>query len=185
MKNKLKKYIPYNEQEKNDLKIMLQKLEKKNILTRNNESGHFSVSAWIVNRQKTKVLMCYHLIYHSWSWLGGHLDGDDQIASVILKEIHEESGLKDITIIDDCFSIEILTVQGHFKNDRYVSSHLHYNITCLVEASESETLMVNKNENSDLCWFTFDEVKKQVKEEWMLKRIYVKLNNKLKERYDV
>ena len=25
---------------------------------------------------RTKVLMCYHNIYDSWSWLGGHADGD-------------------------------------------------------------------------------------------------------------
>ena len=185
MKEILQNYIPYNSQEAHDKQIMLKKLEEKDILTRENETGHFSVSAWIVNREKTKVLMCYHLIYQSWSWLGGHLDGDDKISKVILKEIREESGLKDLKMLDDCFSVEILTVQGHYKAGQYVSSHLHYNITCLIEACEDEKLIVNEKENSQLQWFTFDELKKRVKEEWMLKHIYTKLNQKFKEEFYV
>lgn len=185
MKNLIRDYVPCNQQEENDKRIMLKKLEENNILTRDNETGHYSVSAWIVNSYKTKVLMCYHLIYQSWSWLGGHLDGNNDIKAVIIKEIQEESGLKKLKILDDCFSIEILPVHGHIKNHQYISSHLHYNITCLIEADENETLIINENENSQLHWFTFEQLEHQVKEKWLLENIYTKLNQKIREKYHV
>ena len=55
---------------------------------------------------------------------------------VILKEIEEESGLTDVEFLsNDVFSLEILTVDGHEKRGEYVSSHLHLNVTYLLEAS--------------------------------------------------
>ncbi|MDV2887536.1 NUDIX domain-containing protein, partial [Alkalihalophilus pseudofirmus] len=63
------------------------------ILTRKNEFAHFSSSAWTVNKDRTKVLMAFHNIYQSWSWLGGHADGDDHLLRVALRETREETGL--------------------------------------------------------------------------------------------
>ena len=136
MKEQIEQYIPYNEQEQKDQRIMLEMIDQKDVLTRQNEIGHFTVSAWVVNHDKTKVLMCYHKIYKSLSWLGGHVDGNNHFCEVALKEVHEESGLKRIRLLDDSiFSLEILTVNGHRKNNQYVSSHLHYNITYLIKNS--------------------------------------------------
>ena len=66
------------------------------ILTRKNDIGHFTASCWIVNKEKTKVLMVYHNIYDSWSWTGGHADGDEDLLRVSLKEAKEETGLKNV-----------------------------------------------------------------------------------------
>ena len=59
---------------------------------------------------------------------------------------------------DDPFSIEVLTVNGHIKNGVYVSSHLHYNITYLMEADDQEKLIIKEDENkgSELSVLPFD-----------------------------
>ncbi len=186
MKEQIEQYIPYNEQEQKDQRIMLEMIDQKDVLTRQNEIGHFTVSAWVVNHDKTKVLMCYHKIYKSWSWLGGHVDGNHHFCEVALKEVHEESGLKRIRLLDDSiFSLEILTVNGHRKNNQYVSSHLHYNITYLIEASEDEELLIKEDENSGLQWFSLEDALKASCEPWFVDNVYMKLNMKLKEKYHV
>ena len=77
LKEMIENYKPYNEQEENDKKIMLKYIDSfDDVLTRNNEFGHFTASSWVVNKEKTKLLMIYHNIYQSWSWTGGHADGD-------------------------------------------------------------------------------------------------------------
>ena len=43
--------------------------------------------------------MVYHNIYDSWSWLGGHADGETDLLAVALREVKEETGL-DISIQD-------------------------------------------------------------------------------------
>lgn len=99
---------------------------------------------------------------------------------VCLKEITEESGLKNIKLLkDNIFSIESLTVDGHIKNNEYVSSHLHLNVTYLVQADENEKLTIKEDENTSLKWFTLKGSLKTSSEPWFVKNIYSKLNTKL------
>jgi 8-oxo-dGTP pyrophosphatase MutT (NUDIX family) len=177
----IKNYKPYNEQEKNDKIGILKYLEKeKNIFTRDNKIAHMTASAWVVNKGRNKVLMVYHNIYDSWSWMGGHADGEEDLFAVAVKEAKEESGLSNvIPISKDIFSLETLTVDGHIKNGEYISSHLHLNITYLFEANEKEILTVKPDENSGVEWFGLDESIEKSTEPWFKERIYKKLNKKL------
>lgn len=182
LKNEIKKYVPFNEQEKKDKETILEILEdEKNILTRDNKKCHFTVSAWIVNDDRKKVLMCYHNIYNSWSWIGGHADGESNLRKVILKEIREESGISDIKFLrDEIFSIEILTVDGHIKRGEYVSSHLHINVTFLLEGNTKDKLLINPLENSGLAWIDIEDIGKKSTEKWFVENIYSKLTEKVK-----
>ena len=47
-----------------------------------------------MNKDKTKVLMIYHNIYNSWSWTGGHADGDEDLLYVAIKEAKKKQVLK-------------------------------------------------------------------------------------------
>lgn len=74
--NQIKEYKPYNEQEENDKILILDWIRNnENAFSRENTVAHMTASAWVVNRERTRVLMVYHNIYNSWSWLGGHADG--------------------------------------------------------------------------------------------------------------
>ena len=78
--------------------------------------------------------MAYHKIYdslgHGWGtcgWRTGSFKGG-------CKEVKEESGVVHVRpLLDNPFSIEVLTVDGHEKQGAYVSSHLHLNVTYLLE----------------------------------------------------
>ena len=99
-----------------------------------------------------------------------------------LKEAREESGLEHISPYDGkIFSLESLTVDGHVKKGKYVSSHIHLNVTYLLEADEKEELKIKEDENSGLAWFSLDDVYQASSEEWMVLHIYRKLNAKLRE----
>ncbi len=179
--NALQIYVPYNEQEERDRDIMLQLLKtQENILERENQTAHFSASSWLLNKEHTKVLMIYHNIYHSWSWTGGHADGEANLLEVAKREAMEETGIKNIiTVSDEIYSVEILTVDGHVKRGSYVPSHIHLNVTYLMEADEQEVLRVKPDENSGVKWFFLDEALKACTESWMIEHIYTKLNEKL------
>lgn len=181
--NQIKSYKPYNEQEKYDKVGILKYLEEeKNVFSRDNKIAHMTSSAWVVNKDRNKVVMVYHNIYNSWSWMGGHADGEEDLFSVAIKEVKEESGLRDIRpLLNDIFSLEILTVDGHIKNGEYISSHLHLNITYLLEANEKEVLTVKSDENSGVEWFELNESIEKSTEAWFKEKIYTKLNKKLKD----
>ena len=84
LREKIEKYQPYNEQEEKDKQTMLKYIDTfDDVLTRNNEFGHFTASSWVVNKEKTKVLMIYHNIYKSWAWTGGHADGESNLLETL------------------------------------------------------------------------------------------------------
>ena len=124
--------------------------------------------------------MAYHNIYDSWSWLGGHADGDHDLLAVALREVREESGLTAVRPVSrSIYSVEILTVDGHEKRGAYVSSHLHLNVTYLLEADPAEPVRCKPDENSRVGWFGLEEAVAASTEPWFRERIYKKLNEKL------
>ena len=183
LKEKIERYVPYNEQEEADKQELLRILElNENYFIRENLAAHFTASGWVVSPDRTKTLLAYHNLYDSWAWLGGHADGETDLLSVALKEVREESGLKEVFLVsEDVFSLEILPVFGHEKNGKYVSSHLHLNVTFLLEADPTAEIHNNPDENSKVGWFDLDDVPRVSTETWFVHRIYRKLIEKTKE----
>ena len=181
LREALRNYKPFNEQEEKDREQILYFLERGDLVyTRESRDAHMTASAWVTNRARSKIVMAYHNIYDSWAWLGGHADGEKNLLLVAEKEAMEESGLRFVRpVMEDIFSIEILTVSGHMKNGSYVPSHLHLNVTYLVEADEAERLRVKEDENSGVAWFTPEAALAASTEPWFVERVYRKLNEKV------
>ena len=181
LRQEIEEYKTYNEQEEQDKKVMLKYIDSfDDVLTRNNEFGHFTASAWVVNKAKTKVLMIYHNIYKSWAWTGGHSDGKSDLLNVAIREVKEETGIKTVEpIVDNIFSLEIICVNGHVKRGKYVSSHVHLNLTYLLEADEDEELKIKEDENSGVKWIDIDKAIEMSTEAWM-REIYKKIIDKMK-----
>ena len=178
--SQIEKYKPYNEQEEKDKILILDWIRNNaNAFSRENTVAHMTASAWVVNKDRSKVLMVYHNIYNSWSWLGGHADGETDLLSVAIREVKEEAGISDVhPVSEEIFSLESLTVDGHMKKGKYVSSHLHFNITYLLEADSEEAVSVKADENSGVAWFTPEEALKKSTEPWFVERVYTKLLEK-------
>lgn len=139
----IENYPPFNEQEEKDKALILGWISNnENAFSRENTVAHITTSAWVVNKDRSKVLMVYHNIYNSWSWLGGHAD-------------------------------------GHVKKGNYVSSHLHLNITYLLEADSEEQVSVKADENSGVMWFSPEDALEKSTEPWFVEHIYSKLIKKM------
>lgn len=182
----IEKYQPFNEQEEMDKALILKWIrDNENAFSRENEVAHITASAWVVNKDRSKVLMVYHNIYNSWSWLGGHADGEADLLSVAIREVKEEAGISNVRpISEEIFSLESLTVDGHVKKGKYVSSHLHLNITYLLEADSEEKVSVKEDENSGVAWFAPEEALEKSTEPWFVEHVYSKLVEKM-ENYDI
>lgn len=176
----IENYLCFNEQEQIDKQVILEALSHKNVFLRENKFMHMSASCWIINKTHDKVLMIYHKIYDSWSWLGGHADGNYNLLEVACKELEEESGIKNYKLVSEQpFSIEVLTVDGHIKKSQYVNSHLHLNVTYLFEVDENETLIMNELETKGIKWIDVNEIENEVSEIWFMEHIYKKLLEKM------
>lgn len=181
LEDEIARYTPWNTQEEKDRHLIHDFITRNDdAFYRSNELAHMTASSWIVNPNRDKVLMVYHNIYRSWSWTGGHADGERDLRAVAIREACEETGLCHVSLLSpDIYSLEVLTVEGHIRKGIYVSSHLHLNVTYLLEADENETLRICEAENSGVRWFSFEEACKASTEPWFVENIYKKLNAKL------
>ena len=169
LRERIVNYIPYDEQEESDKEYILKFIDTfDDVLTRKNIFGHFCSSAFVVNKNRSKVLMIYHNIYNSWAWPGGHADGESDLLGVAMREVMEET------------AIDVLPVKSHIKRGKFVSSHIHLNATYIFEADENEKLLIKEDENSGVNWIDIDKMVSSSSEDHM-KKVYAKLVDKLKE----
>ena len=177
----IKNFVPLCPQEQRDKAGILRFLAgNPDAFERENLTAHMTASAWVLSPDRRQVVMVYHNIYNSWSWTGGHADGDRDLLAVAMREVTEETGLQRLELLHPgIFSLECLTVDGHEKRGAYVSSHLHLNVTYLLEADPAAPVRRKPDENSAVAWFGLEEAVAASSEPWFRERIYRKLNAKL------
>jgi len=180
LRRAIEAYTPAGDQERRDRELLLAALDRLDTpLTRDNPFAHFTASSWIVNPARTHVLMAWHNIYRTWAWTGGHADGESDLLAVALREAREETGVEAISpVTRDIYSVEILPVNAHVKRGKFVSAHLHLNVTYLLQADDAQPLRPKPDENSAVAWLPLQEAAEN-KEEPFMATIYRKLNEKL------
>ena len=158
LKEQIEKCLPFNEQEQIDKEQFLEFINSfDDVLTRNNIFGHFTASAFVVNKDRTKMVVVYHIINDGWAYPGGHADGIDDLLSVAVREVEEETGLKAKVLDENIFAINSNPVIGHVKRGKYVSSHIHFDCVYIMEADDKIPLVYREDESKGVKWVDFED----------------------------
>ncbi|MCI8547673.1 MAG: NUDIX hydrolase [Bacilli bacterium] len=158
LKEQIESYVPFDEAEEKIKNYILKWIDTfDDVLTRENEFGHFASSAFVVNKDRTKMLVVYHNIYDAWIFPGGHVDGEENLLSVAVREVEEETGLKTKVLDNSIFAISASPITGHIKRGKYVPAHTHLDVVYLLEADDKGTLAFREDESKGVKWITFEE----------------------------
>ena len=126
-----------------------------NHFSRTNHHGHFTGSAWIINPDKSKILMTHHKKIGKWLQLGGHADGESDLLKVSQREAVEESGINNfVTISNEIFDMDIHEIPPIGSDPK----HLHYDIRFLLEADPDKESLTISNESHDVAWIPLDQI---------------------------
>jgi len=132
----------------------LELLQSPRSFYRDHLPGHVTASAWVVDENKTHALLVHHAKLDKWLQPGGHADGDENILDVATREVNEETGLEELTLlVPGIFDLDIHPIPA--RND--FPEHLHYDIRFAFIASQQEKLKIS-DESHDLKWVNLKEV---------------------------
>ena len=114
--------------------------------------GHITCSAVVVDPDTRRLLLTLHPKFSRWMQLGGHFEPTDvSVASAVLREVAEESALRDVWLDPLLLGVgvfpDIPCPVGHLKE--------HLDIRFLVLATGDEDPVIS-DESLDLQWWPLD-----------------------------
>ena len=119
------------------------------------------------------MLLTHHRKLDIWVQLGGHADGEADVASVARREGLEESGLGSLQLLD-CAPGESLQGPGIFDVDihriparKSEPEHLHFDVRYAFQAGGLDVRV--SEESHDLAWVPIDGLDAVTREESMLR----------------
>lgn len=142
-------YQPSSSAELYDKQKMLELIERvPDCFERTCRLGHFTASAFLLNKAMTHACLLHHAKLKKWLQPGGHADGDSDLLSVAIKEAQEETGIQEIKpIMTQIFDIDIHLIPDSAKE----AAHYHFDVRFLLHAYGDDTFIKN-HESLGLCW---------------------------------
>jgi len=116
--------------------------------------GHITASAWVLDVEHQKVLMLHHKKLDKWLQPGGHADGNEDVLAVARQELEEETGLKEVYLLDEeIFDLDI----HHIPARKTDAEHEHYDVRFVFSTKYPESIVKN-HESNDLKWVALADV---------------------------
>ncbi|MFT5290910.1 MAG: 8-oxo-dGTP pyrophosphatase MutT (NUDIX family) [Planctomycetota bacterium] len=153
-------FVPPDEaQARERIKILGFLLEHSDALHRRCLEGHLTASSVIIHGDGTRGLLTHHRKLERWLQLGGHCDGDGNLAAAALREAIEESGIADLKIDPRPVDLDVHSIPARpAKGARPAEpEHLHLDVRFLVYAPLEAKLVISE-ESKDLAWVHPEEL---------------------------
>ena len=137
-------------------------------------NGHVVSGAWIVNKERTKVLMIEHKFLGKWLPPGGHADGVQDPIAVALKEAEEETGVSShkLRLLDEA-PIDVDIHPFPARPQKNEPPHRHYSLFYAFELDELEVFAGNE-EVTNIGWQSLDNIREFAAEDKALHRLVLK-----------
>ena len=129
--------------------------------------GHFTASALVLDARGERALLTHHRKLRRWLQLGGHCDGEGNLALVALTEAFEESGIEGLAIDPEPIDLDVHVIPARPERPERDGrpgrasepEHLHLDTRFIVHAPPGAVERAS-DESLELGWFTPAEARR-------------------------
>jgi ADP-ribose pyrophosphatase YjhB (NUDIX family) len=133
---------------------------------------HLVSTGYIVNKEKTKMLMMWHNKLGKWACPGGHVEPNETPDQCAIRETYEETGVhvKLIDVTNHDLGTENIATNAQLPTPYAViyelipetkkegAAHIHVDFIYVAEADETAPIVAQVAETESVKWFTRDEI---------------------------
>jgi 8-oxo-dGTP pyrophosphatase MutT (NUDIX family) len=123
-------------------------------LHRSCPDGHLTASALVVDATGDRALLMHHRKLDKWLQMGGHADGDADLAAVALKEAFEESGIDGLTLANRDTPVDL---DVHEVRPPHEPPHLHLDVR-FVAVAPAGCVATGNDESHEVRWVDLDDL---------------------------
>ena len=164
----IKKYLERYPHEEESLSRLLRLMEHnkgnyRNLFNRKNFEGHITASGFICCPKNNELLLLEHKALGISLQPGGHIEERDQdIISGAIREVTEETGLKNLEIVSVSSDIIVpFDINSHYipaRKEKQEAEHYHHDFGYLFLINKPENVELNLNESGCFKWVNIDDL---------------------------
>ena len=152
------------------------------IIDWNNFNGHIVTGGFIYAKEENKFLVLHHKDLNIDIYPGGHIDGTDKNPlEAAIREVHEETGIYDLTQLKICKNklvpIDIDTHKVPYNKRLNLPEHYHFDFRYLFVIDKIEEVKIDEEEANNYKWVDIIEFKNDINYRNVIDKIEKILSN--------
>ena len=154
----LDRHSPADPKEARDMQLIRRLVcQHSDIMSPRCQAGHITASALVIDCASGRVLLHYHRKLSRWLQVGGHLEGETDVAQAALREAREETGLLDLAFFPLAavapVDLDVHTIPAQPD----MPAHLHLDFRYLLTTRQPHALAPERGESLQFRWLTVEQ----------------------------
>lgn len=154
----LARHSPADPKEARDI-LLIRRLvcQHSDIMSPRCQVGHITASALVIDCASGRILLHYHRKLSRWLQVGGHLEGEVEVAQAALREAREETGLPDLAFFPHAAAVPVDLDVHTIPAQPNMPAHLHLDFRYLLTTRQPQALAPQPGESLQFRWLTVQQ----------------------------